>query len=353
MITKEKINEIVKGYDSKKIKIATLCSHCALQLFHGARAEGIKTIGICTPERKKVYDSFSQAAPDEYLLVDDPKEAFAGGVDEELLKKNAILVPHGSLVEYSGNALMEIKVPIVGNRNSLLWERDRQKMFEWMKEAKLQLPKIIKPEEIDRPCIVKFPGAKGGRGYMAVNSYEEFERKVKDREGVMVQEYLAGIRIYPHYFYSPISKEGYRASEGSVELMGVDRRYESNVDEIYRPLSAGMSIQPSFTVVGNEPIVLRESLLGEILEIGKNVVEAAERMFGGIPGPFCIETVCDENLQFYAFEISSRIVAGTNLYPRGSPYSVYAYKEEMSMGRRIAREIKLAAKEKKLHKIVY
>jgi 5-formaminoimidazole-4-carboxamide-1-(beta)-D-ribofuranosyl 5'-monophosphate synthetase len=46
-------------------------------------------------------------------------------------------------------------------------------------------------------------------------------------------------------------------------------------------------------------------------------------------------------------------VAGTNVYPEGSPYSTYYYKEPMSNGRRIAKELKLAAKLKKLKQIVY
>ncbi|MEM3060010.1 MAG: formate--phosphoribosylaminoimidazolecarboxamide ligase [Candidatus Anstonellales archaeon] len=353
MIKKEAIDSIIEDYKPKDIKIATLCSHCALQVFHGARSEGIKTIGICTPERKKIYDAFALAKPDEYILIDDPKNLLSSGIDDELIGKNAILVPHGSLVEYGGEEIENFKAPILGNRKSLVWERDRIKMFEWMREARIQTPRLLRPEEIDRPCIVKFSGAKGGRGYIAVNSPEEFERKVNKKEGVIIQEYLAGVRFYPHFFYTPLSREGYRAGEGSVELIGIDRRYESNVDEIYRPLSTGMDIKPSFTVVGNEPVVVRESLLNEIFEIGKNVIEAAERLFGGIPGPFCVETVCDENLQFYAFEISSRIVAGTNLYPEGSHYTVYNYPEWMSMGRRIAREIRIAIAKEKLHKIVY
>jgi len=41
------------------------------------------------------------------------------------------------------------------------------------------------------------------------------------------------------------------------------------------------------------------------------------------------------------FEISARIVAGTNLFISGSPYSDLV-DENLSMGRRIAREIKVA-----------
>lgn len=347
-ISREKIHTILSGYDKKKLKIATLCSHTALQIFHGARAEGIKTIGICTEGRKKVYEAFPLGCPDEFIVVDDLRSIPA----EELADQNAILVPHGSVVEYSGDKLSSLPVPMLGNRQSLEWEKDRVKMFEWMTAAGLQTPATIDPDKIDRPCVVKLAGAKGGRGYRVVNSPEEFYEHFEGMN-VTVQEYLIGVRVYPHYFYSPLSKDGYRSAEGRLELIGIDRRFESNIDEAYRTEKAGLSFTPSFTVVGNELLVVRESLLEDIMRMGKNVSEAADRLFGGIPGPFCLETICDENLQFFAFEISARIVAGTNIYPQGSPYTVYQFEEPMSMGRRIAREIKLASKANKLQKIIY
>ena len=346
--TREKIHELLSGYDKKKLKLATLCSHTALQIFHGARQEGIKTIGICTEKRRKVYEAFPLGCPDEFIIVDELRDIPA----EELADKNAILVPHGSVVEYTGDKIGSLEVPMLGNRESLAWEKDRQKMFKWLTAAGLQLPATIEPDKIDRPCVVKLAGAKGGRGYRVVSTPEEFNEHFEGMN-VMVQEYLIGVRAYPHYFYSPLSREGYRASEGRVELLGIDRRFESNIDEAYRTEQAGLSFTPSFTVVGNELLVLRESLLEDVLEMGKNVVEAADRLFGGIPGPFCLETVVDENLQFFCFEVSARIVAGTNVYPQGSPYTAFQYDEPMSMGRRIASEVKLAAKANKLNKIIY
>jgi len=347
-ISREKIGELLSSYDRKKLSIATICSHTALQIFHGARQEGIKTIGICTEKRRKVYEAFPFGCPDEFIIVDDLKNIPA----EELSEKNAILVPHGSVVEYSGDRLSSLKVPMLGNRESLAWEKDREKMFKWMVASGLQIPATIDPDKIDRPCVVKLAGAKGGRGYRVVSTPDEFYEHFEGMN-VTVQEYLIGVRVYPHYFYSPLSREGYRASEGRIEFMGVDRRFESNIDEAYRTELAGLSFTPSFTVVGNELLVVRESLLEDMLEMGRNTVEAADRLFGGIPGPFCLETIVDENLQFFAFEISARIVAGTNIYPQGSPYTVYQYDEPMSMGRRIAREIKTASKAGKLQKIIY
>lgn len=350
MISREKISETLSSYDKKNLSLATLCSHSSLQLFYAARKEKIKTIGILTNKRQKeVYDAFPLGAPDEFIEIENPSHFPVS----ELLEKNALIIPHGSIVEYTGNLIENLPVPVLGNRMSLIWEKDRRKMFEWMKNAGLSVPAIFQPDKIDRPCVVKHLGAKGGRGYAIVHSSEEFYSKFKDAKEVMVQEYLTGVRAYPHYFYSPLSREGYKASEGHLEMMSIDRRFESNIDESYRTMMAGVPIRPSFTVVGNEPLVIRESLLPDILEMGKNVVESADRLFGGIPGPFCIELICDENLQFYAFEISARIVAGTNLYPDGSPYSVYSSDEPMGTARRICKEVKDGVKKNMLHKIAY
>ena len=51
------------------------------------------------------------------------------------------------------------------------------------------------------------------------------------------------------------------------------------------------------------------------------------------------------------FEISSRIVAGTNPFISGSPYSDLM-EENISMGKRIAREIKLGIEKNELDKII-
>ncbi|MFH0927797.1 MAG: formate--phosphoribosylaminoimidazolecarboxamide ligase, partial [Candidatus Micrarchaeota archaeon] len=347
---KKKIDSILSEYNSKKLSIATLCSHSSLQIFYNAKKEKLHTIGICTnPQQKKMYEAFPNAAPDELIEIDSPHDI----ATDELVSKNALIVPHGSFVEYFGKGLDDFEVPVFGNRKSLMFERDRRKMYDWMRKAGLRVPAVFNPEKIDRACVVKHAGAKGGHGYAIVHSSEEFHEKFPDATEVMIQEYLTGVRVYPHYFYSPLSKEGFRASEGHLELLSMDRRFESNIDESYRTMMAGVPIKPSFTVVGNEPIVLRESLLADVLDMGKSVVEAADKLFGGMPWPFCLELIIDEDLQFSAFEISARIVAGTNIYPKGSPYSLYAHDEAMSTARRIAVEAKEAAKKKKLAKVCY
>ena len=347
MIEKSRIDGIVSAY--KNPSVATICSHSSLQIFHGARQEGLHTIGICLKGKHRMYDAFPLAKPDEFIFVDSYKDI----PSTELVSRDAILVPHGSFVEYLGEKLDDLQAPVLGNRTSLVWERSREKMFEWMKAAGLRTPKVFsKAEDIDCPVIVKFPGAKGGRGYEVVSSAEEYMKKIGAKKAA-IQQFLIGVRAYPHYFYTPLDMKGYRCGAGSVELLGVDRRIESNADEISRAMRAGSTQKMSFTVVANEPMVLRESLLPEYLEIGKKVAESATRLFGGIPGPFCVETIITEDLKVYAFEISARIVAGTNIFADSSPYSVFTDNKPLSMGRRIAIEIKRAIKAKKLNEIVY
>lgn len=346
MLERKDIDNILSDY--KKFKIATICSHSSLQIFKGAREEGIKTIGIVMKDKLKLYESFPLGKPDEFLVVDSYKDI----PFDSLVSEQAIIIPHGSFVEYVGEEFDDIRVPIFGNRASIAWERSRDKMFQWLKKAGIKTPKTYKPEEIDGPVMVKFPGAKGGRGYLIVSSEEEFRKRVSEKE-YMIQEFLIGVRAYPHYFFSPFKNHGYKTKQGELQLLGVDRRVESSADEIARAVSIGMAPQMTFTVIGNEPLVLRESLLYDYMEIGRKISEVSFDLFGGLIGPFCVETIITEELEIYAFEISARIVAGTNVYPEGSPYSVYYYKEPMSAGKRIAKELKHAVKLGKLNEVVY
>jgi 5-formaminoimidazole-4-carboxamide-1-(beta)-D-ribofuranosyl 5'-monophosphate synthetase len=104
-------------------------------------------------------------------------------------------------------------------------------------------------------------------------------------------------------------------------------------------------------VTGNVPVVIRESLLPKVFEMGERVVRRADQLFGGMIGPFCLEAIVTDQLQFKVFEISSRIVAGSNPFVSGSPYSDLI-EPGMSTGRRIAREIKLGLKKGLLEKII-
>jgi 5-formaminoimidazole-4-carboxamide-1-(beta)-D-ribofuranosyl 5'-monophosphate synthetase len=340
--------------DSKDYKIATLGSHSALQILYGAKQEGFSTIAICEKGREQPYKSYKVA--DKIILVDSFKDII--NIQDELLEENAILIPHGTFVDaISQENMSKLKVPYFGNKAVLRWEADRMLQREWLKKAGLTLPKIyLKPEDIDGPAIVKFYGARGGKGFFLAQTPEEFGRKMAEREkhaaahAYLIQEYIIGAPVYSHYFYSPLNDE--------IEVMSFDKRYESNVDSIGRIAAKDqldLGLETSYNITGNVPLVVRESLLPEIFRMGEAVIKASKKldMNGkGLYGPFSLETVITPDLKFFVFEISARIVAGTNLYMDGSQYTQLRYKEPMSTGRRIAREIKTAIEQGKLDKVV-
>ncbi|MFQ6129177.1 MAG: formate--phosphoribosylaminoimidazolecarboxamide ligase [Thermoplasmata archaeon] len=353
MVPKQTINKILEEYN-KDLTISTVCSHTSLQVFHGAKKEGFKTLGIAIGSTPKFYKAFPLAEPDEYLAIGDYSE-LSDNVDD-LISRQAILVPHGSFVEYVGSKVFEeIEVPTFGNRSVLEWESDREKEREWLESAGIKMPALIeKPEDIDRPVLVKYHGAKGGRGFFIAKDFHDFNVGIDLNQPYTIQEYILGTRYYIHFFYSPIREEGYRLSKGSLEILGMDRRDESNIDEMYK-LGAQealkkLGIYPTFIVTGNVPIVLRESLLPKAFEMGEAVVERSIELFGGMVGPFCLETIVTDKLEIKVFEVSSRIVAGTNLFVSGSPYSEY-FEEGMSTGRRIARELRMALELEKLPEV--
>jgi len=350
------INDLLSSYDLKDLTIATVCSHSSLQLFHGAKEEGFNTLGIAVGEtRRKFYDAFPLAKPDEFLMVDNYKDILSH--TDELKEKNVIIIPHGSFVEYLGaEKFRTLDLPTFGNRQVLNWESDRNKERVWLEGAGLTMPKEIKdPHFIENPVIVKYHGAKGGKGFFIAKSYEEFKRRIDKKKTYTIQEFVLGTRYYLHYFYSPIQKEGYKLDKGNLQLLSMDRRDETTIDEVQRLGSIAeleeIGIHPTFVVTGNIPIVLRESLLPKVFSMGERVVQESLKLFGGIIGSFCLETVVTEHLEFKVFEISARIVAGTNPYISGSPYADFI-QPNLSTGRRIAQEIKYAAKHDLLNEIL-
>jgi len=355
---REQILEVIKQYDRNSITIATLGSHSALNILRGAKDEGFKTICLCREKERIIYESFGVA--DEIIDLRDYPDLLKKSMQEELIEKNTMVIPHGSFNAYIGN-LDELIVPVFGNRMLMAWEVDREKQRKWLLDAGLTLPKTFeRPEDIDRLVIVKYPGAKGGMGYFLASSPKEFYEKAnqmvkkgliggEEIEKAHIQEYIVGANVYFSFFYSPML--------GRVELIAVDRRYEASVDGLGRipaeqQLKAGM--MPTYTVIGNFPVVLRESLLAQAIKAARRVVGVSKQIaHPGMVGPFCLEAVFDENAKMIVFEISARIVAGSNVGIPTSPYSYVLFGEPMYMGKRIAREIKIAAEKNMLEEVIY
>ena len=334
----------------KDYAIVTLGSHSALQILKGAKDEGFKTAVVATPDRLTLYKTYNNFI-DEILKIDSWKNFPT--LEKQLIKRNAIIIPHGSFVAYLGlDQNKNMKALYFGNKKVLDWEENRKMQRDWMEEAKVKVPHRFKRgDKIDRPVIVKSYGASGGKGYFTARNQREFDEKLKgySEERFMVQEYVIGVPVYFHFFYSPLTKK--------VELMSVDKRYETNVDSLGRipaKNQRGLNIEPSFEVVANIPLAVRESMMAEAVAMAERVVKASQKLIPtkGLFGPFCLETIITSSEELYVIEISARIVAGTNCFINGSPYTYLLYDEPMSTGRRIAREIKNAVKLNRLKEVL-
>ena len=338
------------------VTISTLGSHCALQVLKGAKDEGFDTLLVCERRRYNLYKRFEFI--DDIIQVESFSELMGQQCQSALLENDAIVIPHGTLIaQLPMDQIESMKCTIFGNRRILRWESDRNLKEHLMREANLTLPRsIAKPDDIKGPVIVKRQGAAGGKGYFMASNAEEYDTKrrgliqqgiISKDEPLYIQEYVSGVLAYLQYFYSPL--------DDKLEFFGVDKRHESDIEGLAR-IPAGIQMTddrvPSFNVIANSPLVLRESLLEDVYSMGERFVSAAKDMVNpGMTGPFCIEGVYDQDARFFAFEFSARIVAGTNIFMQGSPYTALTYDEPMSMGRRIAREIKHALTSSRLDEI--
>jgi len=214
----------------------TLGSHCSLQVLKGAKDEGFKTLLVCEEKRYDMYKRFKFI--NDIVPVKSFKEITNAAFQADLIAKfNPVLIPHGTLIStLDMDALESIRIPIFGNKWILRWESDRVLKQQLMNESDLHSPfQLGSKHEIDGLCIVKLHGAAGGKGYFLVTNKKEFEdqariliqsKTIRSEDDLFIQKYANGVPVYLQYFYSPISNE--------LELLGIDRRYETDIDAIGR-----------------------------------------------------------------------------------------------------------------------
>jgi 5-formaminoimidazole-4-carboxamide-1-(beta)-D-ribofuranosyl 5'-monophosphate synthetase len=330
--------------------IATLGSHSALQILKGARDEGLANLVICAGRSAALYRRYGFV--DEIVTV--PRYADYPALEDDLVARGAVVVPHGSFVAYLGREENELmRAAYYGNKAVLRWEGDRDLQRRWLEHAKVPVPREFpNAAAVDAwPVMVKQHGAAGGSGYVLARSRETLDRQIAALGDVpyTIQHYVIGVTLYVHYFQSVVRDR--------LEILSMDRRYETNVDGLGRlphAIQAELEPVPSYVVVGNSPLVLRESMLETAYEMGERVVAASRELIDarGMWGPFCLETIITPDMGFHCIEISCRIVAGTNLFVDGSQYAALWFDEPMSTGRRIARELREAAADGRLEDVV-
>jgi len=376
MIARSEIEEVLADYDLDNVIVGVLGSHSALDVCDGAKEEGFKTLVVAEKGREEVYTKYfihrevnglRKGVVDENLVVTRFADMMSDAIQDELRSRNTLFIPNRSFVVYTGidNVEDRFKVPLVGSRDMLrIEEREEEKSYYWLcEQAGIPTPEEYKAEDIDTLVMVKLPHAtmRLERGFFTAKDRAEYREKSQRliEKGIITADDLANARIERYvigpvfnfdFFYSPIDEE--------LELLGVDWRFESNLDGMARiprtqELPEKLS-DPLMIVVGHASATLRESLLNRVMPIAERFVKfAKEEYSAGIIGPFCLQTIVDENMDFWVYDIATRIGGGTNIHMYGGhPYGNALFRTNMSSGRRLALEIRRAIALDKVDKIV-
>lgn len=379
MIDRSKVKEVLEGYDLDDLRIGMIASHSALDTADGAVEEDFRTLAICQEGREKPYVKYFRANRvkgkiatgmiDEVIVLKRFPEIMYPENQDLLRSKNTLFVPNRSFTSYCGIDAVEdqFMVPLLGSRNLLRSEErgDKRDYYWLLEKAGLPYPEQIEADEIDQLVMVKLPHAVKTleRGFFTAASYEEYCRKsdlllrqgLIDQDGLelaRIERYIIGPVFNLDFFYSPITKR--------IELIGIDWRFETSLDGHVRlpaPQQLTLNevqINPEYTVCGHNSATLRESLLEKAFELAEKYVATTQEYYApGIIGPFCLQTCVDKDLNFYIYDVAPRIGGGTNVHMAvGHPYGNALWRTNMSTGRRLAREARIALENDALDKIV-
>ncbi len=379
MIDRGKIEEVLEGYDLDNLRIGMIASHSALDTADGAVEENFRTLAVCQEGRELPYAKYFRASRikgkiatgmiDDVLMLKRFSDVMEQDNQDLLRSKNTLFVPNRSFTSYCGIDAVEdqFMLPLLGSRNLLRSEErgDKRDYYWLLEKAGLPYPETVEPEEINQLVMVKLPHAVKTleRGFFTAASYEEYGQKadlllrqgVIDQDGLelaRIERYIIGPVFNLDFFYSPITER--------IELIGIDWRFETSLDGHVRlPAPQQMTlnerqINPEYTVCGHNSATLRESLLEKAFELAEKYVAASQEHYApGIIGPFCLQTCVDKDLNFYIYDVAPRIGGGTNVHMAvGHPYGNALWRTNMSTGRRLAREVRIAIENDCLKKIV-
>ena len=368
--TKKQRNKVNREYT-----VAVIGSHSALDVCRGAKDEGFKTLVIVEKGRDKTYAKYYKSignlgCVDDVLYVGKFKDILSENVQKILARKNCIFIPHRSFEVYLNDydaIEKKFKVPIFGNRYLLRFEERTEKpnQYDLLQKANIKFPKIFKtPADIDRLVIVKAQQEKVSfeRGFFFASSPREFKRQAKKRiasgllskRGIaqaVIEEFIVGVAVNFNFFYSPISKR--------LELVGTDARRQANLDGVLRlPVPQQEEvlkyIEVTFKEMGHFAVTLPESLIEDAMEIAERFIKITQKICPpGIIGPFALQSLIRPvfpKLEIVIYDVAPRVPGSPGI--SATPYGNYLYGRPVSMGRRVAMEIKRAIESNKLSKIL-
>ena len=338
-----------------------LASHSALDVLDGAKDEGLRTIAVAKKGRERAYREFPVV--DRLVVLDDYRDILK--IADLLRAEEAVFVPNRSFAVYVGYDAIEkeFPVPIFGNRFLLRWEERTgpHNYYRLLDEAGVRRPKTFRPDEVDRPVLVKMPeaGRRVERGFFVARDRDDLYKKARrladagvirleDLEHASIEELVLGAHFNANYFYSAMRRR--------LELHSFDRRIQSNLDGVFRlPARDQIEVDPEvrYIEVGHEPATIRESLLEKVFDIGHRFIEATRSLVPpGVIGPFTLQFIVTPELELVVYDVAPRIGGGTNVYIGiGGQYSKLYFGKPISTGRRIAMEIREAAEQGKLAEV--
>ncbi len=347
--------------------IATLGGHSALEICMGAKKLDFQTLVIVERGREKTYSKYYRNLIDEILQVESFKELTSERTVEILEEKNCIFIPHRYCQVYCDLSLLEKKfpIPIFGNKYLLKYEEREglYNQYQLLYEAQIDYPKQYKnPQDIDKLVIVKVKEAQRNyeRAFFFAQNYKEYKSKSiklikeekineSDLPKAIIEEYIIGAQVNFNFFYSLIS--------GQLQLLGTDMRRQTNIDGIVR-LPAYIQQQipdlvPSYIESGHIAVTVKESLLEKAFYLAEKLISAVKTYVPpGIIGPFALQTAIvagPPKEKIVVYDLSFRIPGSPGI--TSTPYSQYHIGKPVSMGERIAMEIKEAIKVDKLFTI--
>ncbi|NLE05992.1 MAG: DUF1297 domain-containing protein, partial [Crenarchaeota archaeon] len=318
---KKQIDQVLKKYDPKKIRIGVLGSHSALEIAAGAKQEGFETIVVCQKGREKTYTKYYRSVFDHTLLLDK----FSEITNEENIKKltdlNTIFVPNRSFSVYAGYENIEKKfsVPLMGNRNILRTEERNtpKNQLYLLEKAGIKTPKSFSsPKDIDRLVIVKVAEKERTieRAFFYASTPEEYKKEAEERirKGIItkealkqavIEEYVIGAKFNANLFWSPLT--------GDIDLLGFDKRVQTDIEGILDlPAQEQIEINiPTQNIeIGHQGVTMRESQIEKIFEAAEQFVETCKKeQPPGMIGLFALQGAITKNLEFYVFDVSPRV----------------------------------------------
>jgi 5-formaminoimidazole-4-carboxamide-1-(beta)-D-ribofuranosyl 5'-monophosphate synthetase len=393
------IVSLLSGYDLSKLTVGVLGGHSALDVCHGAKKYGFKTVCIARAGREKTYakyykkgdrgPTFAKAMVgkqrtggciDEVIVKPSFQNVLDADVQKQLQEMHTIFVHNRYFwVYFDDFAKVEndFHVPIFGSRSLLkIEERDQPyTQYHLLADAGIRIPKMYKNSKfkiqnsIDRPVIVKASEASREyeRGFFIVSSDEEYESVGAQLESegkignnwreATVEEFVVGAPVNFNFFYSPLTD--------SLELMGTDTRRQTNLDGFLRMTAdqqqkALKEVPLKMIETGHIAVTVKESLLEKAFEMGEKFVAQCKKLPAeidpsgkGMIGPFALQGAVvaeDGKEDIVIFDVSFRIPGSPGTF--ATPYSRYLHGESMSVGERIGMELRSAVDAGELEKVV-